>query len=137
MLRIREPAFHGNMAFSPLESAGKALVCPTVFEPESWSALREHFGLDALLEVSEEELRSYATNGLVLGREVLAPHVTPPRVRSLLAEVGMSYVELPMQELCERAGGASRCLVSEAVVLKSFKVPRHLTLRSCREAMGA
>jgi len=66
--------------------------------------------------VTQDEIRCYATNGLPIGISLLAPSIIPPRVRTICEELGMRVVLLPMGELCEKAGGASRCLVSYARV---------------------
>jgi N-dimethylarginine dimethylaminohydrolase len=115
-VEIREPAFHGNMAALPLPAADRMLVCPDVLVGNSYERLREVFGADRLIPVSEDEIRLYATNGLPIGRDVLVPHLVPRRVRALLTELGLNVVELEMVELCEKAGGASRCLVSHAPI---------------------
>lgn len=115
-IEIREPAFHGNMALLPLPAAGRLLVCREVTAPASFDALVARFGAERVAEVSEDEIRRYATNGLPIGRALLAPHLIPPRVAQLVIEWGMEVVTLDMRELCEKAGGASRCLVSIADV---------------------
>lgn len=116
VVEVRQPAFHGNMAALPLEAAGKLLICPEVVVGDGLARLEAAFGAEALVPVTVDEIRSYATNGLPVGREVLAPHLTPPRVVDLMKGWGLEVVILPMTELCEKAGGASRCLVSRARV---------------------
>lgn len=115
-IEVREPAFHGNMAALPLPDVGRLLVCPDVVVGDGMQQLAKRFGDKALVPVSEAEIRSYATNGLPLGFSLLAPSVVPERVRTLCEELGMQVVSLDMGELCEKAGGASRCLVSRARV---------------------
>ena len=116
VVEVCQPAFHGNMAALPLEAAGKLLVCPEVIVGDGLARLEAAFGAEALVAVSVAEIRSYATNGLPIGGDVLAPHLTPPRVVNLMRGWGLGVVLLPMVELCEKAGGASRCLVSRARV---------------------
>lgn len=116
LVEVRQPAFHGNMAALPLAAADRVLVCAEVLVGDSLARLRGAFGDEALAEVSEDEIRSYATNGLPMGRDLLAPHLLPPRVAGLIEGWGMRVVSLPLIELCEKAGGASRCLVSLARV---------------------
>jgi N-dimethylarginine dimethylaminohydrolase len=116
VVRVREPAFHGNMALLPLEAAGKVLACRAVIDAGGWAELERAFGAEALVEVSEDEIRTYATNGLPVGNDWLVPHLTPERVTRLAESWGLRVVRLPMIELCEKAGGASRCLVSHARV---------------------
>jgi N-dimethylarginine dimethylaminohydrolase len=115
-VEVRQPAFHGNMAALPLAAEGKLLVCPEVIAGDGLGRLEAAFGADALVPVSVEEITRYATNGLPIGRDILAPHLTPPRVLGLMRDLGLEVVVLPMIELCEKAGGASRCLVSHARV---------------------
>ena len=137
-VEVRQPAFHGNMAVLPLEAAGKLLVCPEVIAGDGLARLEVAFGADAIVPVSVEEIRSYATNGLPVGREVLAPHLTPPRVLALMRSWGLGVVVLPMVELCEKAGGASRCLVSRARVDDArIRVPVELDYRAQRAAIVA
>lgn len=113
-LEIREPAFHGNMAVLPLPAADRLVVCPDVIAGDGVDQLAARFGRDRLLFVSLEEIRRYATNALPIGDAILAPSLLPDRVRSLFAGLGLSVQLFPMTELCEKAGGASRCLVSHA-----------------------
>ena len=113
-IAIREPAFHGNMAALPLERAGKMLVCPEVILGDGLARLAARFGAERLIHVTTAEIRAYATNGLPLGDAILTPSVVPDRIADLLTSLGYEVVRFSMQELCEKAGGASRCLVSRA-----------------------
>jgi N-dimethylarginine dimethylaminohydrolase len=113
-LRVREPAFHGNMALLPLEHAGTLLVCADVVDDDSLALLEARFGRDRIHFVSEEEIQAYSTNGLPVGDTVLCPSILPARVRRIIERDGMKVAELEMAELCEKAGGASRCLVCVA-----------------------
>lgn len=113
-LEVREPAFHGNMALLPLPVAQRLIVCPDVFVGDGVARLEARFGRDRIERVSEEEIRAYATNGLAVGDTWLAPSVVPERVRRLVESLGMKVELLRMRELCEKAGGASRCLVCHA-----------------------
>lgn len=132
-IEIREPAFHGNMALLPLPSVDRMLACRDVISPESWDALTARFGADRIAEVTEEEIRRYATNGLPIDRDLLAPSLVPERVAQIVTEAGMRVVMLSMRELCEKAGGASRCLVSIASVPDGLvHVPEDCTLASVR-----
>ncbi len=113
-LELREPAFHGNMAVLPLPAVDRMLVCPEGLTPASYASLEQRIGRERLLAVTQEEIRCYATNGLPLGKELLAPSVLPARVRALVEAQGMRVTTFVMRELCEKGGGASRCLVSHA-----------------------
>jgi N-dimethylarginine dimethylaminohydrolase len=138
LVEVRQPAFHGNMAALPLEAAGKLLVCPDVIVGDGLARLEQAFGADAIVPVSVEEIRHYATNGLPIGNDVLAPHLTPARVVDLMRSWGLDVVILRMTELCEKAGGASRCLVSRARVdAAKITIPAELDYRVQRDRILA
>ncbi|MEO5729681.1 MAG: amidinotransferase [Byssovorax sp.] len=133
LLEVRQPAFHGNMAALPLEAAGKLLVCPDVLLGDGLAKLEQAFGAEAIVPVSVDEIRAYATNGLPIGDDVLAPHLVPTRVTDLMKSWNLRVVTLPMVELCEKAGGASRCLVSHARVdAAKITIPPALDYRAAR-----
>lgn len=133
LLEVRQPAFHGNMAALPLDAAGKLLVCPDVLLGDGIARLEQAFGAEALVPVSVDEIRAYATNGLPIGEDVLAPHLVPTRVTDLMKSWGLRVITLPMVELCEKAGGASRCLVSHARVdAAKITIPPALDYRVAR-----
>ncbi|MFL5345466.1 MAG: dimethylarginine dimethylaminohydrolase family protein [Hyalangium sp.] len=137
-VELREPAFHGNMALLPLSAVDRMLVCPEVIAPPSYALLEQRFGRERLLLVTKEEIRSYATNGLPLGRELLAASVLPERVRALVEAQGMRVTALVMRELCEKGGGASRCLVSHArLELERVTIPEENRLATVAARMEA
>ena len=129
-LEVREPAFHGNMALVPLEHADTIFVCADVLEDDSVAMLEARFGKDRIHLVSEEEIRLYATNGLPIGDNILCPSLVPDRVKRAMEKAGMKVVSLPMPELCEKAGGASRCLVTRFEDAPPLTIPPELTLAS-------
>lgn len=129
-IEIREPAFHGNVAVLPIESIGRLLICPELIVADGVGRLEERFGVERVLRISVEEAKCYATNALPIGKCLLAPTVAPRRVMSLLEELGMHIEELVMRELCEKAGGASRCLVCRvpSFIASSLRVPERASL---------
>ncbi len=137
-VELREPAFHGNMAVLPLPAVDRMLVCPEGLTPASYTMLEERFGCERLLLVTGEEIRRYATNGLPFGRELLAPSVVPERVRALVEAEGMRVTTFVMRELCEKGGGASRCLVSHARLEPgTFTVPEENGLAAVAASLEA
>jgi N-dimethylarginine dimethylaminohydrolase len=137
VLEIREPAFHGNMAVAPLPAADKLMVCPDVIVGDGLSRLAERFGGDRLIPLSLPEILAYATNGLAVGERWLAPSIVPERVKRIVSELEMQVVELPMLELCEKAGGASRCLVSVAPgAASSVEIPPEARLDAVAESIA-
>ncbi|MCC6807255.1 MAG: amidinotransferase [Deltaproteobacteria bacterium] len=111
LVRIKEPAFHGNMALLPLERAKKMLICKDVVAPESLAAITARFGEGALVPITLDELFAYSTNALPFADTILAPSLVPSRVVGLFEGLGYRVERLAMDELCGKAGGASRCLV--------------------------
>lgn len=137
-VQVREPAFHGNMAVLPLPAVNRLMVCPDVIAPDSYARLRERFGEARLLVVTEGEIKQYATNGLPVGRDLLAPSVVPDAVRARLALLGMRVVPLTMRELCEKGGGSSRCLVSRAEVdAAAVRIPEEYRLSAVAKDIEA
>ncbi len=111
VLELEQPAFHGNMALLPLPAADKLLACPDVIVGDGIQRLQKRFGADCIVPVTKDEICAYATNGLPIGDTWIAPSVAPRRVVDLVRGFGISAMLLEMRELCEKAGGASRCLV--------------------------
>ncbi|HZI12062.1 MAG TPA: arginine deiminase-related protein [Myxococcus sp.] len=137
-VQVREPAFHGNMALLPLPAVDRMLVCPDVIAPDSYARLRERFGEHRLLTVTEDEIKRYATNGLPVGKDLLAPSVVTREVRARVEALGMSVVPLAMRELCEKGGGSSRCLVSRAEVdAASVSIPAEYRLAAVAKDIEA
>lgn len=110
-IEIRQPAFHGNVALLAIDDCDCIVVCPSLLVGDAMEKLEQRFGADALVTISEEEAKGYATNALPLGSRLIAPSIAPGRVLGELETRGMRVVSLTMRELCEKAGGASRCLV--------------------------
>lgn len=136
VLELRQPAFHGNMAVLPLPAVDKLLVCPDVILGDGVDRLLDRFGRDRVVPVAEDEIRSYATNGLPVGKAWLSPSVVPPRVVDLVRGFGMEVELLDMRELCEKAGGASRCLVCVAPgVADLVRLDAAVRLPATREAI--
>lgn len=137
-VQVREPAFHGNMAVLPLSAVDRLMVCPDVIAPDSYARLRERFGEHRLLTVTEDEIRHYATNGLPVGCDLLAPSVVQASVRTRVEALGMRVVPLTMRELCEKGGGSSRCLVSRAQVADdALRIPEAYRLAAVAKDIEA
>jgi len=137
-VELLAPAFHGNMAVLPLAAVDRLLVCPEVIAPPSYALLERRFGRERLVSVTKEEVRSHATNGLPLGNELLAPSVLPERVRALVEGLGMRVTSFVLRELCEKGGGATRCLVSHARLEPgSVQIPEENRLAAVAARMEA
>lgn len=113
-LELRAPAFHGNMAVLPLPAVDRLLLASDLLEGDGVQRLLRRFGGGRVEHVDEDEVLCYATNGLPIGERWLCPSVVPARVKELVREWGMRVEELAMAELCEKGGGAARCLVCHA-----------------------
>lgn len=110
-VEVWEPAFHGNMALLPLDHSKTLVTCADVVEDDCLAKLETRFGRDRIHFVSAEEMQHYATNVLPVGDTIIAPTILPDRVKKLFEKQGLKVKTLPMTELCEKAGGAARCLV--------------------------
>ena len=110
-IEIRQPAFHGNVALLAVDDCDCIVVCPSLLVGDAMEKLEQRFGADSLVTISEEEAKGYATNALPLASRLIAPSIAPARVLGELETRDIRVVSLKMRELCEKAGGASRCLV--------------------------
>ena len=136
-LEIWEPAFHGNMALLPLDHARSLVACADVIEDDGLAKLETRFGRDRIHFVSAAEMECYATNVLPVGDTILAPKLLPARVRRLFEKQGMKVVELDLTELCDKAGGAARCLVSRATVADDLVIPEDASLAYWEKRISA
>jgi N-dimethylarginine dimethylaminohydrolase len=133
LVEVEAPAFHGNMAVLPLDGARTAFVCADAVEENSLALVEAKIGRDRTHLVSEAEIQLYATNALPVGDTLLAPSIMPARTQKLAERDGMKVKLLEMKELCEKAGGASRCLVCRVPALPDdLVVPEEHRLATTR-----
>jgi N-dimethylarginine dimethylaminohydrolase len=137
LIGVEPPAFHGNMAVLPLGSIRIALVCADAIDEHSIAVLEAKIGRDRTHFVSEEEIRAYATNGLPIGKTLLAPSIMPPRTQKIAEHAGMTVKLFEMKELCEKAGGASRCLVCKVERAEGITIPDEYKLERTRKEIEA
>ncbi|MEX2188326.1 MAG: arginine deiminase-related protein [Pirellulales bacterium] len=97
--------YHLDTCFCPL-AAGVALYFPGAFDEYALKALREVVG--ELIEVDENEARSFACNAVVVGRTVVT-NVGCPKMHAALAERGFATRETPLSEFV-KSGGSAKCL---------------------------
>ena len=64
--------------------------------------------IDDLIEVPEEEARSFACNAVVVGRHVVT-NVGCPRLHRALKKAGFEPHETPLSEFV-KSGGSAKCL---------------------------
>lgn len=97
--------YHLDTCFCPL-ATGAACWFPPAFDDYGQRAIRE--AIPTLLEVSEEEARSFACNAVVVGTAVVT-NVGCPKLHQALAEHGFRPVATPLSEFV-KAGGSAKCL---------------------------
>jgi N-dimethylarginine dimethylaminohydrolase len=97
--------YHLDTCFCPLEP-GAAVYYPAAFDEYGSAALRAH--VPRLIEVREEEARSFACNAVVVGRTVVT-NIGCPELHSALADAGFTPRETPLGEFV-KAGGSAKCL---------------------------
>jgi N-dimethylarginine dimethylaminohydrolase len=96
--------YHLDTCFCPL-NAGIALWWPDAFSKESQKAMRNAIELIAL---PENEVRRFACNSIVLGKEIIIPSECP-RTSDLLQNMGFTVHVCDVSEFI-KAGGACKCL---------------------------
>jgi len=132
LIGVEPPAFHGNMCVLPLGTSRTAWLCADAIDEHSIAILEAKIGRDRTHFVSEEEIRLYATNALPIGKTLLAPSIMPVRTQKLAEHAGMTVKLFEMKELCEKAGGASRCLVCKVEKAENISIPDEYRLERAR-----
>ncbi|MGI9115814.1 MAG: dimethylarginine dimethylaminohydrolase family protein [Chthoniobacterales bacterium] len=105
-VELVDPRFyHLDTCFCPLPDGG-AVWFPAAFDEYGQRAIRAH--VSDLIDVEEEEAKSFCCNAVVIDRDVVLPQGAPELVSSLTKR-GYRCHELPMSEFL-KAGGACKCL---------------------------
>jgi N-dimethylarginine dimethylaminohydrolase len=97
--------YHLDTCFCPLPD-GSAIWFPAAFDEYGQRAIRAH--LPQLIEVAEEEAKSFCCNAVVLDRDIVLPEGAPKLVSELTSRDYRCH-QLPMSEFL-KAGGACKCL---------------------------
>ncbi len=105
-VELVDPRFyHLDTCFCPLPDGG-AVWFPAAFDEYGQRAIRAH--LPELIDVEEEEAKSFCCNAVVLEHDIVLPEGAPKLVKRLTSR-GYRCHELPMSEFL-KAGGACKCL---------------------------
>lgn len=97
--------YHLDTCFCPL-AADVAAYFPGAFDDYGLRALAEH--VDKLIEVTEQEAKSFACNAVVVGERVTT-NTGCPRFHDALAASGFKPQATPLSEFV-KAGGSAKCL---------------------------
>ncbi len=97
--------YHLDTCFCPLPD-GRAVWFPAAFDEYGQRAIRAH--VPELIDVEEDEAKTFCCNAVVLEREIVLPEGAPKLV-SQLTKRGYRCHQLPMSEFL-KAGGACKCL---------------------------
>lgn len=97
--------YHLDTCFCPL-AAGVAIYYPAAFDDYGRSALAAH--VSTLIEVREEEAKSFACNAVVIGRTVIT-NSGCYGLHAALRDFSFSPRETPLSEFV-KAGGSAKCL---------------------------
>lgn len=97
--------YHLDTCFCPLTDGG-AICYPGAFDDYGQRALRE--AVPNLIEVKEEEARSFACNAVVIGKKVITNTGCADLHEKLRAR-GYEPIETPLSEFV-KAGGSAKCL---------------------------
>jgi N-dimethylarginine dimethylaminohydrolase len=120
-VRITHPAmYHLDLAFCPLDDQ-RAMICPGAFDDESAAALLALVP-EALVLTDEEALTTFCANSIVIGRSVVMPLGSPPRVVRQLEDWGFDVVEVDLSEF-HKGGGSIRCLTNPVDVVLGRDLP--------------
>jgi N-dimethylarginine dimethylaminohydrolase len=97
--------YHLDTCFCPL-APGKAIYYPAAFDEYGRSALTAHVA--ELIEVADEEARSFACNAVVV-RKTVVTNTGCPRLHDAVRAAGFEPRETPLHEFV-KAGGSAKCL---------------------------
>ncbi len=97
--------YHIDTCFCPL-APDQAIYFPGAFDEYGRKVLREH--IEKLIEVAEDEARSFACNAVVVGRTVVT-NTGCPQLHDHLRAAGYEPIETPLSEFV-KAGGSAKCL---------------------------
>jgi N-dimethylarginine dimethylaminohydrolase len=99
------------------------VVCPEALLEGELARLRAFLGETPVVEISPEESLGYATNALQVNGAVIAPSGVCASVRALWASLGLEVVELGLETMFRRGGGAAVCMTSRLWGLSPEEVP--------------
>jgi N-dimethylarginine dimethylaminohydrolase len=97
--------YHLDTCFCPL-APGVAIYHPPAFDEYGRTALAAH--VPTLIEVRDEEARSFACNAVVVGRTVIT-NTGCRELHRALGDAGFTPRETPLSEFV-KAGGSAKCL---------------------------
>jgi arginine dihydrolase len=97
--------YHLDTCFCPL-APDKAIYYAAAFDDYGRAALKAH--VPRLIEVAEDEARSFACNAVVVGKTVIT-NAGCPRLHEALRSAGFEPRETPLFEFV-KAGGSAKCL---------------------------
>lgn len=108
-LRLVDPFFyHLDMGFLPIDSE-TAFYYPPAFSKNSQNLLKRL--VPNLLELTEEEVRAYAANSFVSGRDIVIASEVPISFNDKLKQLGLTAHAVDISEF-KKAGGGIHCLIN-------------------------
>jgi N-dimethylarginine dimethylaminohydrolase len=125
VLRIElalEAHYHGDTALCAFGPNREYLLAwKPAIAPESWQALREHFG-ENLIELADEDAERYAANSFTYtssGQQALResclflPGGVSDRLLGEIRERGVSPVTIDVSEFLKKGGGSVKCMIGD------------------------
>lgn len=107
-LELATPHFyHLDTCFCPL-SGGRVLYYPRAFTAAALRSIRARVAPDALIEADSEAAGAFCVNAVNLDRTIVMAKA-PPRLRTILEELGYQVAEVDLAPFI-LSGGAAFCL---------------------------
>jgi hypothetical protein len=120
---VLEAHYHGDTAlcaFGP--NRDHLLAWKRAIAPESWQALREHFG-EKLIELADEDAARYAANSFTYtssGQDnavresfLFLPGGVSDRLLGEIRERGVTPVTVDVSEFLKKGGGSIKCMIGD------------------------
>lgn len=136
-----DPWFHGNtflgVYWDAKTHAPSVIWCPEAVVPGDRAKLEDFLKEVPRLTIEPGESKNYATNALQVGHTVIAPTGLPERVLELWASLGLKVVELELETLFQKGGGAAVCLTNRLWGLEAKAFPSALHYATQRDKIAA
>lgn len=108
-LKLVDPRFyHLDTCFCPLEN-GKLLAYMGAFDKESVGVLTEIYGINNIINVSEEEAIGFSCNAVLIKNTLIVPHILGGITKERIDGCGLIVENVDLSEF-KKSGGAAKCL---------------------------
>ena len=103
--------YHLDTCFCPL-GGNKLLAYPNAFDYDSYEVVKQQFGVENIIEVTEADALDFACNAVHIGSKIVLNKASDALVQ-LLQQHGFTVIQTDMSEFL-LSGGSCKCCVMHA-----------------------